>query len=60
MGVPAERGMAIETTLIAPFAISIIAAFGWSDLPYGNCHQRMGNPVAGYGWTGYFATLGLV
>lgn len=32
--VPAERGMALETTLILPFAVGIIGTFGWLGAPY--------------------------
>ena len=32
--VPAERGMAVETLLLAPLALGFILAFGWSGGPY--------------------------
>jgi len=35
VGAPAERGMAVETVLITPFALLIILIFGWAGPPYG-------------------------
>ena len=40
-GAPAERGMAVETALMAPLALGIIAATGWVGLPYGIAHTQL-------------------
>lgn len=34
VGAPAERGMAVETALIAPFAVGVILFLGWAGPPY--------------------------
>ena len=38
--VPAERGMAVETTLILPIAVGLILIFGWAGGPYGIAQSR--------------------